>query len=92
MLEIAEEWESIRQWGGFTLMVEKDKVETGESQAELDLAKENKQTLAGPTAKQIIWKQGNNYQGCGIQGGEGRGGFRDLRAKVGMTWINILPP
>lgn len=43
-------------------MVGKGKVETGRSQAELDLAKENKQALASPTAKLIIWKQGNNYR------------------------------
>lgn len=49
---------------------DKDKVKTGKSQAELDLAKENKQTLDSLPARQIIWKQGKNYQGCGIQGGE----------------------
>lgn len=58
-------------------MVGKDKVETDRSQAELDLAKENKQALASPTARLIIWKQGNNYQGCGIQGGGGHRRFRD---------------
>lgn len=51
--------------------MDRDKGETGKSQVELDLAKESKQTLDSPTAKQIIWKQGKNYQGFSIQGGEG---------------------
>lgn len=56
---------------------DKDKAESGKSQAELDLAKENKQTLDSPTAKQIPCKQGKNYQDCGIQGGEGSRRRRD---------------
>jgi len=39
---------------------DREKVETGKSQAALDLAKENKQTLDSPTVKQRIGRQGKN--------------------------------
>lgn len=76
---VLEEQEKASGRGDFSLLVGKDrgKVKTCKSQAELDLAKENKAHTAWSCCKQIILKQGRNYEGCGIPGDEGSGRHRD---------------
>lgn len=54
---------------------DRNKVEIGKSLAELDLSKENIQTLDSPAAKQMIWKQRKNYQSCGIREVKGEEGI-----------------
>lgn len=76
---VLEEQEKASGRGDFSLSVGKDrgKVKTCRSQAELDLTKENKANTAQSCCKQVILKQGKNYEGCGIPGGEGCGRHRD---------------